>query len=142
VPDVTEELAKVLDARGRIQTRVTTYISGEWEKLEQLRSRPVLATSEWIISSRAEDVIRHVQRGSDLVERRLDRAAAETQQLRAQLRALSPQQTLDRGYAIAVRKDGLIVRAASDAPAKTSFVLTLADGAIDALSNGPRSVES
>ncbi len=142
VPDVTEELAKVLDARGRIQTRVNSFISGEWDKLQQVRSRPVLASSESIITSRAEDVMRHVQRGSDLVERRLDRAAAETQQLRAQLRALSPQQTLDRGYAIAVLKDGRIVRATSDAPAKASFALTLADGVIDAVSNGPRSVES
>jgi exodeoxyribonuclease VII large subunit len=135
-------LTRVLDARGRIQTRVNAFISGEWEKLQQVRSRPVLVDSEWIITSRAEDVMRHVQRGSDLVERRLDRAAAETQQLRAQLRALSPQQTLDRGYAIAVLPDGRIVRAAADAPAQTSFALTLADGVIDALSTGPRSVES
>ncbi len=142
VPDVTEELAKVLDARGRIQTRVNAFVSGELDKLEQVRSRPVLASSEWIVTNRAEDVMRHVQRGSDLVERRLDRAAAETQQLRAQVRALSPQQTLDRGYAIAVLADGRIVRVASDAPAKTPFILTLADGAIAAVSNGPRSVES
>jgi hypothetical protein len=34
------------------------------------------------------------------------------------------------------------VRNAVDAPAKTTFALTLADGVIDAVSTGPRSVES
>jgi exodeoxyribonuclease VII large subunit len=142
VPDVGEELARVADARSRINTRVTSFLSGELERLETLRSRPVLSDAEWIISTRAEEIVRNVQRGSDLVERALHSAEQETASLKTQLRALSPQQTLDRGYAIAVTANGKVVRSAKDAPAKTEFVLTLATGTIDAVSAGPRKVES
>ncbi|MEY4102408.1 MAG: hypothetical protein RIR88_542, partial [Actinomycetota bacterium] len=136
VPDVGEELAKVLDARGRSNNRVLSFVTGEFDRLETVRSRPVLADGEWIITSRAEEIVRTVQRGSDLVDRALHLAATETATLKAQLRALSPQQTLDRGYAIAVTADGKVVRASADAPAKTAFTLTLADGKIGAVSTG------
>jgi exodeoxyribonuclease VII large subunit len=133
---VGEELAKVLDARGRIANRVLSFVTGEFDRLEALRSRPVLADGEWIITSRAEEIVRTVQRGSDLVDRALHLATTETATLKAQLRALSPQHTLDRGYAIAVTADGTVVRASADAPAKTTFTLTLADGKIGAVSTG------
>jgi exodeoxyribonuclease VII large subunit len=142
VPDVGEELARVADARSRISNRVTAFLTGELDRLESLRSRPVLADADWIISTRAEEIVRNVQRGSDLVDRALHNAAQETLSLKTQLRALSPQQTLDRGYAIAVLPNGKVARSAKDAPAKTEFALTLAEGTIDAVSAGPRKVES
>jgi exodeoxyribonuclease VII large subunit len=142
VPDVSEELARVADARSRINTRVTSFLSSEKDKLDAVRSRPVLADADWIITTRAEEIVRTVQRGSDLVERALHNAAQETLSLKTQLRALSPQQTLDRGYAIAVLPSGAVVRNADEAPAKTTFTLTLAEGTIDAVSSGSRKVES
>ena len=136
VPDVGEEMAKVMDARSRILNRTINYISTEWERLTAMKSRPVLADGEWIITTRAEEIVRTVQRGSDLVDRALHTAATETSALKAQLRALSPQQTLDRGYAIAVTNAGAVVRSAVDAPEKTAFTLTLSDGRIGAVSTG------
>jgi exodeoxyribonuclease VII large subunit len=53
------------------------------------------------------------------------------------LRALSPQRTLDRGYAIAQRDDGSIVRSDEDAPHGTTLVLRLAEGSVAAVSEGP-----
>jgi exodeoxyribonuclease VII large subunit len=76
VPDVTEELARVEQARSRIRTRMTTRVSTEIDRLEQLRSRPVLATSAWLVDSRAEELSRYVSRSFDLVERRLRHRAA------------------------------------------------------------------
>ncbi len=142
VPDVAEELARVADARSRINTQATTFISNEWERLEATRSRPVLVDPEWIISSRAEEIIRTIQRGSDLVDQVFHRAEIETEALRAQLRSLSPQQTLDRGYAIAIAQDGSVIRAAKEAPKDTSFELALASGRISAISEGAKKVES
>lgn len=142
VPDVAEELARVADARSRITTQVTSLISNEWERLESMRSRPVLSDPEWIISSRAEEIIRTIQRGSDLVDQVLHRAELETGALRAQLRSLSPQQTLDRGYAIAIGADGAVIRTPKDAPKDTQFELALATGRISAISQGAKKVES
>ena len=136
VPDIAEELAGVADARGRLLSRVTTIVTNELARLEQLRSRPVLASSAWIIDQRADDVLRNVQRGHGLVMHALDVAAAEAQGLRSQLRSLSPQQTLDRGYAIALTAEKTLVRATADAPEGTSLTLVLADGRLGATSTG------
>ncbi|HEV7949605.1 MAG TPA: exodeoxyribonuclease VII large subunit, partial [Glaciihabitans sp.] len=51
--------------------------------------------------------------------------------LTAQLRALSPQRTLDRGYAIAQLPSGLALRDAADAAEGTPLLLTLAQGKVD-----------
>ena len=60
-----------------------------------------------------------MSRGSELIERSLEKASGETADLRNHLRALSPQRTLDRGYAIAQSADGQVIRSADDAPAGT-----------------------
>jgi exodeoxyribonuclease VII large subunit len=133
VPDVAEEIARVQQARARIGGRVTHLISVEIDRLEQLRTRPVLATSTWLVDSRAEELSRYVARGSELMTLSIDRASARVNELAGHLRALSPQRTLDRGYAIAQLPDGSALRVASDAPKGTALLLTVADGKLTAV---------
>ncbi len=137
VPDVAEELSRVQQARARIGSRVTALVSHEIDRLEQLRSRPVLATADWIVDSRAEELGRWVQRSTELVERMLERSHTRVADLRSQLRALSPQRTLDRGYAIAQLPDGSVLRRAADAIVGTPLLLTLADGRTSATVTDP-----
>jgi exodeoxyribonuclease VII large subunit len=136
VPDVNEELARVREGLSRIRLQTHTFVTSEWNKLEQVRSRPSLASGEWIIGDRAEEIVRYVQRGSDLVSRTIENATSETAALRGQLRALSPQSTLDRGYAIALRSDGKAVRTPADAPAGAELTVALSGGRIAAVSAG------
>jgi exodeoxyribonuclease VII large subunit len=136
VPDVAEELARVQQARARIGTRLTGILAAEIDRISQLRSRPVLADTAWIFDSRTQDLTRYVARGVELVERRLERAGDQTAELRAQLRALSPQATLDRGYAIAQLPDGGVLREAAQAPEGTELRLTLSSGAVTVRSSG------
>jgi exodeoxyribonuclease VII large subunit len=136
VPDVNEELARVREGLSRIRLQTHQFVTTEWNKLEQLRSRPSLADGEWIIGNRADELVRYVQRGSDLVARMLENAHAATSALRGQLRALSPQSTLDRGYAIAIKADGTAVRTPNDVPNGTELTLVLAGGRVAAVSNG------
>jgi exodeoxyribonuclease VII large subunit len=128
VPDVAEELARVQQARARIGTRMTTRLRTEIDRLEQLRSRPVLAGSAWLVDSRAEELGRYIGRSTELVERLVESSHARVRDLRSQLRALSPQRTLDRGYAIAQLPGGAVLRRAADAVPGTLLLLTLADG--------------
>jgi exodeoxyribonuclease VII large subunit len=130
VPDVAEELNNVRQARARIGARMTGMISTEIDRLEQLRSRPVLATSAWLVDSRAEELSRYVGRGQELVQLMIERSAARVDDLRSQLRALSPQGTLNRGYSIAQLPDGTVLRRQADAPGGTRLLLTLADGSV------------
>ncbi|WP_350349445.1 exodeoxyribonuclease VII large subunit [Agromyces sp. G08B096] len=139
VPDVTEELARVEHARARLGMRLSAILTRETDRIAHLRSRPSLATPDWIIDRRAEELTRWVARGTDLVERQLERQQARVSALRTHLRALSPQATLDRGYAIAQGADGRVLREASDAPAGEALTLTLAGGTLAAVSEGEAS---
>jgi exodeoxyribonuclease VII large subunit len=78
-----------------------------------------------------------VARGDELVTRVIEREGNTVRELAGHLRALSPQRTLDRGYSIVQGADGHIVRAATDAPTGAVLTITVADGSLDAVSNGP-----
>src|SRR5690606_605600 len=60
VPDVAEELSGVQQARARIGSRMTSLVTTEIDRLEQFRTRPVLASAEWIIDTRADELSRWV----------------------------------------------------------------------------------
>ncbi|MBF4463433.1 MULTISPECIES: exodeoxyribonuclease VII large subunit [unclassified Rathayibacter] len=137
VPDVSDELLRVQQARLRISTRVSGMLSHEIDRISQLRSRPVLAQPSVLVDRRSEELTRWVARGAELVERRLERAHLEVERLHGHLRALSPQHTLDRGYAIVQDGAGHVVRAPSDAPSGDDLVVTLAEGALAARALGP-----
>ncbi|UOE45688.1 exodeoxyribonuclease VII large subunit [Agromyces larvae] len=136
VPDVGEELARVEQVRARLGMRMTSLLTREIDRIGHLRARPVLADGRWIIDRRAEELTRWVARGSELADRVVERQASRVAELRGHLRALSPQATLDRGYAIVQGPDGHVVRAAAQAPAGTALTVTLAEGALSAESRG------
>lgn len=137
VPDVAEELTRVQQARVRIGTRMTGLISNEIDRIGQLRSRPVLANSAWIIDVRSDELTRWVARGTELVDRVLERASISVEDAKGRLRALSPQGTLDRGYAIVQLSDGSVLRKSSDAVPGSPLLLTISDGTVPATVNSP-----
>ena len=132
VPDVSDELSRMQQARSGMRLRITQRISTEVDRLEALRSRPVLANPVSMVDSRSEELTRYVARSHELIERRLERAHTDVTELTGQLRALSPQRTLERGYAIAQLPDGAAVRNAAAAPAGTLLTLTVAVGKLAA----------
>lgn len=141
VPDIAEELVRVQQARTRLSTRLTGLIAHEIDRIGQLRTRPALASGNWIIDSRAEELTRYVARGAELTIRSIERAETTTRELATRLRSLSPQSTLDRGYAIVQASDGAILRTQAQAPNGTALTVTLADGTVDAVSSGPHALE-
>ena len=137
VPDISEELTRVHQARARLTQRLGGMLNTEIDRLQQLRSRPVLASSTWLVDIRADELTRYVARGSELAHRAVDRAHNHIAELTTQLRALSPKRTLERGYAIAQLPDGSALRALADAPVGTPLVLTIADGKLDTVVTPP-----
>ncbi|CAH0160253.1 MULTISPECIES: exodeoxyribonuclease VII large subunit [unclassified Microbacterium] len=137
VPDVSEQRAAVAQLRARLTGRLTQRVLHDIAQLEQLRSRPALRTPHTMLTARAQDVWMLSTRGRDVVDRRLQAEERRTRELRASLRALSPEATLARGYAIAQVEGGGIVRDATQAPAGARVVVTVADGAFGASSTGP-----
>ncbi|MDQ4213947.1 exodeoxyribonuclease VII large subunit [Microbacterium capsulatum] len=136
VPDVGEQRALIAQLRARATTRVSQRVAHDIAQLEQLRSRPVLRDPDPLIERRAQEVWLLAARSRDVLGRTVDAASRRTAELRASLRALSPAATLARGYAIAHRDDGVIVREPADAPAGTALTVTVDRGAIRAVSEG------
>ena len=136
VPDVAEELMRVEQARARLGMRLSGLLSREIDRIGHLRARPALAEAGWIVDRRAEDLTRWVARGTELIERCIEKQTARVGELRGHLRALSPQATLDRGYAIVQGADGHVLRRAVEAPAATHLRITLAEGVLGAVSTG------
>jgi exodeoxyribonuclease VII large subunit len=132
VPDVGEQLATVQQARSRLMTRLTSMLSTEIERVAQFRSRPALASATWIIDTRAEELTRLVARGAELTARRLESSLDALDERRRQLRALSPQRTLDRGYAIVQDDQGHVVSDAAQAVVDDTLQVTLAAGRLSA----------
>lgn len=109
VPDVAEERQRISDATARIRLQVERFISGERDRLALFRDRPVLSQPLTMVDAHAEDVLRLVQRGVDSTDNLIERSRLDIASLSASMRALSPQATLDRGYAIVQRPDGAVV---------------------------------
>ena len=136
VPDVGEQRALVADLRARAHLRLAQRVRNDLDRLEQIRSRPALREPERIIRDRAQDVFLSLSRGRDAMARIVSAGESRTAELRASLRALSPQSTLARGYAIATDASGAVIRDAAQAPDGARISLALEHGAIAATSHG------
>ncbi|WP_225755406.1 exodeoxyribonuclease VII large subunit [Actinotalea sp. Marseille-Q4924] len=137
VPDVGEERARLVQLRGRVRSAVSHRLHRERDGLAALRSRPVLARPELLLQGRHDDVERLRAAACRALEDRIRAGHAEVSRLEAQVRALSPAATLERGYAVVQRsEDGAVVRTPQDAPTGTPLRLRLAAGELGAASTG------
>lgn len=128
VPDAGHELSVVVQARRRAGRHIAERLLHERRRLVDLRSRPVLADPEGFLQVHRDVVDRALVDGRRRVTGSLVRAADEIRHLHAQVRVLSPQSTLDRGYAIVRRSDGHVVRDPADLSAKELLQVTVAHG--------------
>lgn len=109
VPDADAERSAVAAARARGHRALTARLHHERRRLVELRSRPVLTDKGAFVRGQRTVVQALRARAHRRVEAQLHRARDHTAHLRAQVRTLSPQSTLDRGYAIVQRADGTVV---------------------------------
>ena len=116
----------------RLRDRASAALLGRLEE-----RRRFLAAEGRALAAAAPDIAAVRQRTADLVDRSAraltartvrDRAALDG--LRDGLRALGPQATLERGYAIAQTDDGAVVRDPTDAPAGSELTVTVARGTL------------
>ncbi|TKR26863.1 exodeoxyribonuclease VII large subunit [Cellulomonas hominis] len=128
VPDVGEERARVTQARARIRSAVEHRVAREAAGLEQVRSRPVLARPHTMVDTREAEVLRARDHARRSLDHALAGAVTSTRALAAQVRALSPAATLDRGYAVVQTSDGRVVREATEVAAKDSLRIRVSRG--------------
>ncbi len=109
VPDAEAERRGVEAARTRGRRAVRERLHHERRRLVELSSRPVLADKGAFLRTQREVVAALRQRSRRRVEAQLHRSRDHVEHLRAQARALSPQSTLDRGYAVVTHGSGAVV---------------------------------
>ena len=110
VPDINEEIDLIEKLRDRASRFIRNMIELENSKIANLAARPVLRDPTVMITSRLEIITSLRDRAIRSFQGRLAIAQEELQQVTARVRALSPQATLDRGYAVVQLADGSIAR--------------------------------
>lgn len=109
VPDAAVELAGIADVRLRMAQAVQRLVEVQAQQISQLRSRPVMAHPNTMITTRADEILQILTRARATFAHQLHRATDQVDQLKARVRALSPQETLNRGYAV-VQHDNTVLR--------------------------------
>ena len=133
VPDMEEELARISNLAGRAERYIANRIEFEISKIVGYMSRQVMREPQTLISSRLEIVNGFVARSFRSMSSALALAKEEIAGLRTQVRTLSPQATLDRGYSVVQKSDGRVVRKASEIKSGEKLRLRLAQGEVGAI---------
>ena len=131
VPDVQAEKQLIEEARHRLDTKLSALIQFEIERLDSFRTRPALADPDTLIDRKSEELLQIVARGADISSLVIERHQAQLAQLGGSLRGLSPQNTLDRGYAIVRDKDGHVISRADQVTSGDALRVRVSEGEID-----------
>ena len=119
---------RIGQARAALDRAVSSLIDREEQGLASVRTRPVLSQPDGMILVREEDLDRWRSRAWSAVNTATLRAQDTVAQMRARVRALSPQQTLDRGYAVVQTTDGHVVTDAHTVETEQPLAVRLASG--------------
>ena len=133
VPDIAQEIAEIELIRQRLLRKVTHLLDFEISTISHLTARPVMKDPMVIVSSRVDQISTARDRAARTMTALIDSEKRELKQVRAHLRSLSPQSTLDRGYSVATLEDGAIARDAAKIPAGAHLRIRLAKGSLEAM---------
>ena len=109
VPDILEEIAMIGAMRDRARRTLVNRINLETTRISNFKNRPVMKDPHVLITTRAEIIAGLRDRSNRSFAHQLKLAKEELKQIKARVRALSPQATLDRGYSVVQLADGQIV---------------------------------
>jgi len=132
VPSLDEEVERTHLLTQRLNKRINSIIDLEIQKISALSSRPVLKDPQVLISTRSEITLQLLNRSRKSFKAILQEARTEIKEVRARVRSLSPQSTLDRGYAVIQKGNGDLVRSPTDVKVGELVHLRLAKGEIGA----------
>ncbi len=137
VPDIAEEIAMITAFKDRARRRLVNLIDLESTRITNFMERPVMKDPMVLVSSRAEVIAALKDRSNRSFAARLKLAKEELKQIKARVRALSPQATLDRGYSVVQLSNGEILTDPKRLKAGEQLRMRLAKGEAVATANGP-----
>jgi exodeoxyribonuclease VII large subunit len=136
VPDIAEEIQMIGAMRDRARRTVINRLDLETTRITNFKNRPVMKDPHVLITTRAEIIAGLRDRSNRSFGASLKLAKEELKQIKARVRALSPQSTLDRGYSVVQLADGQIVTDPKKLKAGDELRLRLAKGETKATVQG------
>jgi len=136
VPDYSEEIAMIDALRDRARRTLVNRINLEATQIANFRNRPVMKDPHVLITARADIIAGLRDRSNRSFAHQLKLAKEELKQIKARVRALSPQATLDRGYSVVQLADGHIVTDPKKLKQGDLLRLRLAKGETQATATG------
>jgi exodeoxyribonuclease VII large subunit len=128
VPDIEQEISDINKIRDRMYRRLLSSVEYELNQIAQLRNRPVMKDPGVMIKVRKDELAALRDRSHRGFKALLDIEKKEIKGVIAHLRSLSPQSTMDRGYAVVQSDDGKIVRNATKLTAGSVLRIRAAKG--------------
>ncbi len=135
VPDIAQEISDIEKIRDRMYRRLVSTIDYQLNQIAQLRNRPVMKDPSVMVTTRRDEIKGWRDRSIRSFASLLEIEKKELKGVRDHLRSLSPQSTMDRGYAVVQLEDGSIVRDAAKAKAGTRLRIRVAKGETSATVN-------
>ena len=132
VPDAAQESARLTQARRGMRAAIMARLDAANDGLAQFLTRPVLAEPERMLDPHRDRLSRARDAAGRALVAILSDADATARELAATVRTLSPQGTLDRGYAIVRDGRGTVVTDASALSKGDGLVVRVATGELDA----------
>jgi len=128
VPDIAEEIQMISAMRDRARRTLLNRLDLEATRITNFKNRPVMKDPHVLITTRAEVIAGLRDRSNRSFGASIKLAKEELKQIKARVRALSPQSTLDRGYSVVQLADGQIVTDPKKLKAGDELRLRLAKG--------------
>ena len=136
VPDIAEEIVMISAMRDRARRTLVNRINLEATQIANFKNRPVMKDPLVLITTRADIIAGLRDRSNRSFAHQLKLAKEELKQIKARVRALSPQATLDRGYSVVQLADGQIVTDPKKLKQGDLLRLRLAKGETQATATG------
>lgn len=132
VPDVNEQTQLITGAIDRMRLRIRSRVDNEDRLIEGYANRPSLTQPLTMLEPHQRLIDDSIQRLDIGLRRIVDDAQLTVEKAHASLTALSPQSTLNRGYAVVQSADGTVLDDASTAHIGDDITVTLKKGVITA----------
>ena len=135
VPDVVEERRRISESLERMKSIIGNYVSTQATLINQIRQHPLLKDPHAYLDQRADDLLRALGELRDEMDSKVERQATDLTNKRSLLRSLSPQSTLDRGYAVVRDESGQVITDPAKVITGQALKLRVAKGEIEATAN-------
>jgi exodeoxyribonuclease VII large subunit len=135
VPDVVEERRRIKDSLERMKSIIGSYLGHQVTLIQQIRQHPLLKDPHAYLIQRSDDLARALGELRDDLDYKLDKQSVDLTNKKSLLRSLSPQSTLDRGYAVVRDALGQVITDPKKVKTGTLLKLKVAKGDLDATAN-------